>query len=205
MGYTKAMREAKLAEQAKENSKTEEKVEIKPTETEIKQQTKKKLKLDDSVGISVASNVFGLLTYVNHKTGDKYQWKKMGEVQTLYVSDIRAMKSNQPRFLEENWILIEGITDDDDIYEDVESDDIYEALQIAHYYDNRLCPKNLGDVFNWSVADIKAKVPKMNTGIKESLMVRANELIKSGILDSISKLKAFEEVLGCQLSAPDEE
>ncbi|MDF2884226.1 MAG: hypothetical protein K0R54_4793 [Clostridiaceae bacterium] len=196
MGYTKEQRQQKLTEQVKEN--VEEKIETKTT-------SKRKIRLDDSVGISVASNVFGLLTYINHKTGDKYQWDKIGDVQTLYVSDIRAMKSNQQKFLEENWILIEGIADLDEAYEDVELDDIYEALQISHYYNNRLCPKNIGDIFNWSVADIKAKVPKMNTTVKESLAIRANELIKSGVLDSISKLKAFEEVLGCELTAPDEE
>lgn len=205
MGYTKQQREAKLSEQVKEKEVIQEKVEIKSDTIETKQSPKKKLKLDDSVGILVASNVFGLLTYVNHKTGDKYQWEKMGDIQTLYVSDIRAMKSNQQKFLEDNWILIEGMADIDETYEDVETDDIYEALQISHYYNNRLCPNNLGDIFNWSVSEIKAKVPKMNTGIKESLVVRANELIKSGVLDSISKLKAFEEVLGCELAAPDEE
>ena len=161
MGYTKAQREAKLAEQAKSNVKDEGNTEIK--------NTKKKLKLDDSVSILVSSNVLGLLTYVNHKTGDKYQWNKIGEVQSLYVSDIRAMKSNQQRFLEENWILIEGIADLDEEYEGVDIDDVYDALQISHYYKNRLCPKDIGEIFNWSSSDIKAKVPKMTQTVKESI------------------------------------
>jgi hypothetical protein len=198
MGYTREQRQAKLAEQS----------EIKSEDSVVKvnnsTKDKKKLKLDDSVSILVSSNVFGLLTYVNHKTGDKYQWSRMGEIQSLYVSDIRAMKSNQQRFLEENWILIEGIADIDEAYDDVELDDIYDALQISHYYNNRLCPKDIGEIFNWSASDIRAKVPKMNSSIKESLVVRGNELIKSGVLDSISKLKALEEVLGCELAAPEE-
>jgi hypothetical protein len=115
------------------------------------------------------------------------------------------MKSNQPRFLEENWILIEGIADLDDDYEDVEIDEIYDALQISHYYKDRLCPKNLSEIFNWSVAEIKDKVPRMTKTVKESLVIRANELIKAEILDSISKVKALEEVLGCELTSPDEE
>ena len=203
MGYTKQQREAKLAEQTinkvENNTNTED---IKP---EIKPTVKKKLRLDDHVSILVSSNVFGLLTYVNHKTGDKYQWSKIGEVQSLYVSDIRAMKSNQQRFLEENWILIEGIADLDEEFEGVDIDDVYEALQIAHYYKNRLCPKDIGEIFNWSASDIRAKVPKMTQTVKESLIVRANELIKSGILDSISKVKALEEVLNCELASPDDE
>jgi len=202
MGYTKQQRSEKLAEQANANQEnkiatvSDEKVEIKP---------KKKLRLDDSVSLLVSSNVFGILTYVNHKSGDTYRWGKIGDTQSLYVSDIRAMKSNQQRFLEENWIMIEGIADLDEDYECVDTDDIYEALQISHYYKNRLCPKNIGEIFNWSVADIKAKVPKMTKTVKESLIISANELIKSGVLDSISKVKALEEVLNCELASPDEE
>lgn len=203
MANTKAIRDQKLAEQEK-NNKVSVKTETVPVPVKIEPK-KTKLKLDDNVSILVSSNVFGTLTYVNHKTGDKYVWNTMGETQSLYVSDIRAMKSNQIRFLEENWILIEGIADLDDSYEDVIVDEVYEALQIAHYYTNTLCPKNLNEIFNWSVDDIKLKVPKMTQTTKTSLMVRANELIKAGILDSISKLKAFEEVLECELTAPDEE
>jgi hypothetical protein len=45
----------------------------------------------------------------------------------------------------------------------------------------------------------------MTQTIKESLIVHANELIKSGILDSISKVKSLEEVLNCELASPDDE
>lgn len=201
MGYSKEQRAAKLAEQA--NNKTDSN--INKENEKVMPTTKKKLRLDDHVSILVSSNVFGLLTYVNHKSGDKYQWKNIGEVQSLYVSDIRAMKSNQQRFLEENWILIDGIADLDEEFEDVDLDDVYDALQISHYYKNRLCPKDIGEIFNWSASDIRAKVPKMTQTVKESLIVRANELIKSEVLDSISKVKALEEVLNCELASPDDE
>lgn len=203
MGYTKEQRQQKLAEQS--NNKVENNTNMGNIKEETKPIVKKKLRLDDSVSILVSSNVFGLLTYINHKTGDKYQWSKIGEVQSLYVSDIRAMKSNQQRFLEENWILIEGIADLDEDYDGVDIDDVYEALQISHYYKDRLCPKDIGEIFNWSAADIKIKVPKMTQTVKESLVIRANELIKSEILDSIVKVKALEEALNCELASPDKE
>lgn len=207
MAYTKAMREQKLAEQ--EKNKVENNLINKDIKPEVKSTKsiprKKKLRLDDHISILVASNVFGLLTYVNHKSGDKYQWQKMGDVQNLYVSDLRAMKSNQVRFFEENWILIEGIADSDEEFNEVTDDDIYDALQITQYYKDRLCPKNIGEIFNWSNSDIKSKVPKMAQTAKESLVVRANELIKSGVLDSMSKVKALEEVLNCELTSPDED
>ena len=212
MSYTKeqrAAKAAKLAEQEKlekqvKNNDVTKNNEAEPNKSKSTTR-KKKLRLDDHVSILVASNVFGLLTYVNHKSGDKYQWQKIGDVQSLYVSDLRAMKSNQVRFFEENWVLIEGIADSDEEFDEVTDDDIYDALQITQYYKDRLCPKNIGEIFNWSNSDIKLKVPKMAQTVKESLVVRANELIKSGVLDSISKVKALEEVLNCELASPDED
>lgn len=179
------------------NTQNEEKVAIKNI-------TKSKLKLDDDVVISVKSNVFGELIYINHKTGDETKWDKMGQTQPLTVGDLRAMKAKQLTFFKENWITIDGIEDADTKFEDIEVDEIYDALQISQYYKDYICPENLNVVFNWSVDEIKNKLPRMTKSVKESIAVRANELIKEGILDSIAKLKAFEEVLGCSLASPED-
>ena len=176
---------------------------VKSTSSEDKK-VKRKLKLDDNVSIYAASNVFGELIYINHKTGDKYSWENMGDVQSLYVSDIRAMKSNQRKFLEENWIVITGIADHADEYEDVDVDEIYEALQISNYYKDFICPSNLNDVFNWKPDEIRNKVSKMPVSTKETIAIRANELIRAGIIDSISKIKVLEEVIGCELASGED-
>lgn len=170
----------------------------------IKNITKKKLKLDDDVVISVKSNIFGKLIYINHKTGDETIWENMGDTQPLSVSDLRAMKAKQIMFFKENWITIDAIEDADSDYDDVEVSEIYDALQISQYYKDFICPDNLNVVFNWSVDEIKNKLPRMTRSVKESIAIRANELIKEGILDSISKLKAIEEVLGCELASSND-
>jgi hypothetical protein len=187
-----------------ENTETIVEYTAKPT-TESQVSARKKLKLDDNVSLLVSSNIFGELIYINHKTGDKYTWENMGDVQSLYVSDIRAMKSNQRKFLEQNWIVIDGIADTSDDYEGVDVTEIYEALQISNYYKNFLCPSNLNDVFNWSVDDIRNKVPKMPVSTRETIAIRANELIKAGIIDSIAKVKVLEEVIGCELASEDDD
>lgn len=172
----------------------------KTTTKSTKPVVKKRLKLADDVLIAVKSNVFGRLTYINHKTGDETRWENFGEVQPLSVGDLRAMKAKQLSFFKENWITIDGIEEADEEFDDVEVDEIYDALQISKYYSNFLCPDNINEIFNWSVADIKNKIPRMTKSVQESIVVRANELIKEGILDSISKVKALEEVLGCELA-----
>lgn len=194
----------KVAAEATSTDVLNETNDITTEEVLANKRAKKKLKLDDNVSIYVASNVFGELIYINHKTGDKYSWENMGDVQSLYVSDIRAMKSNQRKFLEENWIVITGIADHSDDYDGVDVDDIYEALQISNYYKDFICPSNLNDVFNWKPDEIRNKVSKMPVSTKETIAIRANELIRAGIIDSISKIKVLEEVIGCELASGED-
>lgn len=188
------------------NNKTEDKKVVEKTveKVETKNITKKKLRLDDNVLISVKSNRFGELIYINHKTGDETRWENFGDVQPLSVGDLRAMKAKQLTFFKENWITIEGIEDADDDYDDVEIEEIYEALQISQYYDEYLCPKDINKVFNWTTDEMKNKIPRMTKSVRESILVRANELIKLNILDSMSKVKALEEVLGCELTSSED-
>lgn len=173
-------------------------------ETKTKNITKKRLKLDDEVLISVKSNVFGGLTYINHKSGDETKWENFGETQPLSVGDLRAMKAKQLSFFKENWITIDGIEEADDEFDDIEDSEIYEALQVSQYYSEYLCPKNINHIFNWTTEDMRNKIPRMTKSVKESVLIRANELIKEGILDSISKVKALEEVLGCELASSED-
>jgi len=197
------LNEVKVFNEGEKETNTDTSDQPKTDET-VKTSKKKKLTLNDSVSITVSNNLPNSLIYINHKTGDLYTWE-VGDTQDLYVSDIRAMKSNQRKFLEDNWISIEGIADKNEDYEGVEVDEILDALQISQYYKNKLYPKNLNEIFNWKNDEIKLKVPKMPKSIKQSIVIKANDLIKSGIIDSISKVKALEEALDCQLASPDEE
>lgn len=165
---------------------------------------KKKIKFSDDTLISVKSNVFGTLIYINHKTGDEIRWDNFGEVQTLSVGDLRAMKAKQLAFYKENWITFEGIENSDEDYEDIDTQDIYDALQVSQYYKDYICPDDLNKVFNWNVTEIKNKIPRMTKSLREAIAIRANELITEGVLDSISKIKTLEEILNCQLASSDD-
>lgn len=211
MSYTKAQREAnarKKAEAEKNNQVVETKSTNNETKTQnptikIKSAAKKRLKLDDDVLLSVKSNVFGRLIYINHKNGDEIQWEEYGEVQPLSVGDLRAMKAKQPDFFKENWITIIGIESADDDYDNVDISEIYDSLMISQYYQKSECPNDLNDIFNWSTDKIRETLPKMTSSVKTSIIIRANELIENGSLDSIAKVKTIEESLNCTLTSPE--
>lgn len=189
----------------KNNIGNVENKEIKKVEeiiTDIKEiPKKKKIKFSDDTLISVKSNVFGTLIYINHKTGDEIRWDNFGETQTLSVGDLRAMKAKQLAFYKENWIVFEGIEDSDEEYEDIDVQDIYDVLQVSQYYRDYLCPNDLNEVFNWTTTEMRNKIPRMTKSVREAIAIRANELITQGILDSISKIKTLEEILNCKLAS----
>lgn len=197
MAYTKQQREENAKKKA-ENVITKDIIAKENVKTEVVKQSKKRVKLEDNVLITVKSNVFGKLTFKNNKTGDVTKWLEFGETQELSIGDLRSMKGTQRRFFSDNWIIIEGVYDDG--YEDVTPEDIYKTLQVSQYYEELLCPKNINDVFNWSIKDIESKVPNMSAGVKESLIIKANELIEKNVLDSRNMIKSLEKALKCELT-----
>lgn len=174
--------------------------EVKESVPNTKQETKVakiKKNIPDTALVNVKSNVFGELIYVNHKTGDETLWDNVGDIQQLTMGDLRAMKAGNRAFYVNNWIHILSVEDED--FFDVEPEEIYKQLQVFQYYKNSLCPENINEVFNWSNEDIKNKVPLMNSNIRMNLVVAANQLIKDGIIDSYSKIKALEDAFDCEL------
>lgn len=155
------------------------------------------VKLDDSILISVRSNVYGRLIYIDKKYGDLTEWDRYGDVQQMSMAALRSMKSSQRNFFENVWITVLGVYDEG--YEDVTPEDIYNSLQVQQYYKEILCPSSLENVLNWSVEEIEEKVPLMANGAKVSLTVLANTCIENGVLDSLGKIRALEKALNCEL------
>lgn len=173
-----------------EASQVQETAVVKPTE----------LKLTDSMLINVKSNVFGELQYINPRTGDTTKWSDCGDVQTLSVADIRAMKGTQRAFFENQWVYLMNIEDGG--YEDVSTEEIYKALLLMPYYQKMVNPDNYTDIFTWDVGRMRDAVNSMSASSKMNLVVAANTCIANGTLDSLKKIKALEECLGCTLDRP---
>lgn len=169
-------------------------------EQDVAPVSKKPVKLDDSVLISVKSNVFGGLIFVNPRTGDKTEWGGCGDVQTMSMGDLRAMKGTQRAFYENQWIYIVGV--DESGYDDVTAEDIYKTLMVTQYYKNIIDPDNYTEIFSWEPERIRETVSMMSNGAKMNLAVAANTCIEDGSLDSLRKIQVLEECLGCELMNP---
>ena len=158
-------------------------------------QKKVKLKLTDDMVLNVESTTFGTLIFVNKKNGDKVKWVNEGDIQQVSVESIRAMKSNQVRFFDKNWIRLISIADEG--YDDYTSKDIYDALMLQKYVKNS--ELNVEDLILNHPDKINSYVEKMGDTFKTSIIVKCNDMIDSQKLDSFSLIRKLEGILNCEL------
>lgn len=144
-------------------------------------------KITNSTMVECKNGVHGPLIYISRRTaGYMIEWEEFGEVQDIEYGELVAMRGSQPRFFRDNWILIEDA-------------DVLKALGVAQHYRNALTTENFDDVFSWDAAKIRSDVAKMSDGMKDSIRMRAKELIKEDKIDSRNVIKALNEVLNCDL------
>ena len=163
--------------------------------------TEGQIRLDDSVVVHVKSNVFGKLTYVDKRTQEEVVWPRCGEVMPMTIGLLRNMKATASNFFKNQWIIITGFADDlADVYSTA---DIYKVLMIGQYYQDLIEPSDYATLCSWSPEEIKRSVSMMSSESKINLAVALNTYIEKGVLDSVKRIKAFEEALGCELKIPE--
>ena len=168
---------------------------------DLSKTTEGQVKLDDSVSINVKSNVFGKLTYIDKKTQDEVVWHHCGEVNPMTLGMLRSMKATAVNFFKNQWVVITGFADETaDVYTTA---DIYKTLMIGQYYKDLIEPSDYASICAWDPEDIKKRVSLMSAEAKANLAVALNTYIEKGILDSLKRIKTFEEVLGCELKIPE--
>lgn len=178
-----------------ENKQTEVKNNANTESKAVKQ--KKRLTIPEDTAIKVKSGFYGKLHYKNLITKEKVVWERQGEEQIMTLRELRAMRTAQPAFYKNQWIIIVGIADGEDC--EATPYDIYKALAVTEYYKDFIDPSNFDIVCDWNETEINERIALMSPGTKENLIVALNGFIKSGRLDSIRKIKAFEKALDCEL------
>lgn len=168
---------------------------------DLSKTTSGQVKIDDSAVINVKSNVFGELNYIDKRTQEEVTWPRCGSVQPMTFASLRSMKANSVAFYENQWVIIVGFADENaDKYTTA---DIYKALFITQYYKDLIEPSDYEAVCSWDPEEIRQRVSLMSEEAKVNLAVALNIYIEKGILDSLKRIKTFEEVLGCELKMPE--
>jgi len=115
--------------------------------------------------------------------GYEVEWNEFGEEQQIEFGELLSMRGSQRRFFEENWILIDD-------------PEVIKKLGVERYYKNVPSVDGFDDIFSLSPEKLKEKVSSMSNGMKDSIAMRAKELIEDGVIDSRATIKAISEAVG---------
>lgn len=136
--------------------------------------------------VEVKSNFYGTLFYKSKVTGFECEWSICGDVNLLTIAELQNMRNGQRDFFSENWVMLVGDN----------AEQALDWLQIRKYYSDIVELDDLDEVFTWSPEKIETVVTKVARGAKDSIAMRAYDLIESGSLDSIKTIKAIEAATG---------
>lgn len=186
---TEAVTEKVTVEENTNEASAEASVEEKATpEKEVaeipKKKKNRKVPLDTMIGVT--NNVSNTLIYVSkHMVGYSVEWERYGETQYMELSELNAMRSTDPRFFRDNWVILE----DTDEYT---ADEIYSTLGVANYYKHYVTPTTIDELFDKTAPEIESEVAQFSKGMQKTVYARAKALMAAGKFDSIQKLDAIK-------------
>lgn len=137
--------------------------------------------------ITCRSITYGELLLTGTKSKLLYSWANYGDTTEVEFQDLQALKSTRSSYLFRPRFVIE----DEELAEQWSKDlgDMYK--DIVHV--------DVEDLFKLPLNQFKAKLKKAPKGVQQAVKNIAGEKIMNGSLDSLSKIKAIDEILGTDL------
>lgn len=168
------------------------KKEVVSEETEVVQVTKTEPKktprkyAPDEM-ITCRSITYGELLLTGTKSKLLYSWSNYGDTTEVEYQDLQALRSTRSSYLFKPRFVIE----DEELVEQwgKDFDDMYKTIVDV----------DVDDLFKLPVGQFKSKLKKAPKGVQQAVKNIAGEKIMNGTLDSLTKIKAIDEVLGTDL------
>ena len=127
----------------------------------------------------------GELVLEGRKTKMLYTWANDGDIAHVEYQDLQALQSMKSRFLTEPLFIIE----DDDLIQKWNLGQLYSKIEY----------EDLDKLLKLTPAQLKSKLKTAPDGIKKSVKSAAAAKILNGELDSLSRIKVIDEILGTDL------
>lgn len=147
---------------------------------------KKEFKASD--GIMCKSITGGTVCMNGIKSGIVYTWESYGdETEVEYDDLVAAIRSNKDQILKP-WIIV------------LDEDFLSYYPKLNQLYEKILSVDELYDVFSMNNDKFKKFISDIPTGVKDSIKSLAADMIRTGKLDSVSKIRIMDEVFGSELA-----
>lgn len=157
-------------------------------EDEVVVPEKKVKKFDPSDGILCRSVIQGGLYMEGQKTNMTYSWMDYGDTSEVEYRDLVAEVRSKSRFVFNPWFIIE------------DEDFLAEFPNVKDFYEKSYTMKDLRKILEMPVNQMVEEIEKLPKGAKESLKSIAAKQVSTGMLDSVSKIKALDKIYGTDLN-----
>lgn len=137
--------------------------------------------------ISCRSITFGELLLTGTKSKLLYSWANYGDTTEVEFQDLQALKSTRSSYLFKPRFIIE----DEELVEQWGKD-------FSKLYQD-IIDMDADDLFKLPIGQFKSKLKKAPRGVQQAVKNIAGEKILNGTLDSLTKIKAIDEILGTDL------
>lgn len=141
--------------------------------------------IDPAQYVTVRNGFRGRLVYVSPRTGERFIWDRFGDEQEIELRELKSAKTSAKRFFTENWFLLD--------------DWVIEYLGVSGFYRNALKIEEFDEIFDEDPDSIAVRVSGLSSSQKDMLAYLAREKIRSGEIDSLRTVAAFEKALGTDL------
>ena len=145
---------------------------------------KREVKMTDEV--LIMNNTSGQLVIVSTSTRRQWVLKEYGKKARMTVSDIIDITSDQAIIFEEGWALILD-------------EDVVNYLNYDELYGNLLSAEKMSNLFILSIKELELILPNLPQSLKMDFARLVKQKIKSGEIDSRSKINAFKKHLKFEL------
>lgn len=144
----------------------------------------RKFAMDDP--ITCRSVTYGELLLPGKKSQLLYSWANYGDVTEVEYQDLQALRSTRSAYLNTPMFIIE----DEELLE--------QWPELKTIYD-KVMSVDIDKLFKLPINQFKAKLRNFPNSYRENIKNIASEMILSGELDSLAKIKAIDEILGTDL------
>ena len=152
--------------------------------TSVKKKTPRKFEQNDP--ILCRSVTYGELLYPAKKSQLLYSWANYGDVTEVEYQDLQALRSTRSAYLNAPYFMIE----DEELLEQwPEFKKLYEKIAVT----------DIDKMFDLPINKFKTALRNLPAGFKDSIKNVASAKILDGTLDSLSKIKAVDEVFNTDL------
>lgn len=186
---TKTTVDAAVLKTAKTTSEAKEPVQPKNATAKAPEKEIRKYEATDL--IEVQSVTQGELLLPGKKSGILYRWSAYGDITEVEYQDLYTLKSSRSEYVYKPLFVI--------LDEELLADARWKEIKAI--YDSMYSAGDIYEILKLSAAQFKQTLMSLPKGLQDAVKIEVSTRLDSGTFDSISKIKAVDEICGTDLFA----